>query len=131
MARLLPQLRLYVVRHLAALMPLLLEWVHAYDEGSSVVALQLLGLVVREGWPRMGVHAGVVREHVGEVLRQERVEQGEWRRQVSLQQQQQQQQQQGSGEGQQRTEGEGRGGRGVGSRRFVAAQQLLQLLDSL
>jgi hypothetical protein len=110
-------------------MPLLLEWVHAYDEGSSVVALQLLGLVVREGWPRMGVHAGVVREHVGEVLRQERVEQGEWRRQVSLQQQQQQQ---GSGEGQQqRTEGEGRGGRGVGSRRFVAARQLLQLLDSL
>jgi hypothetical protein len=75
----------------------------------------------------MGVHAGVVREHVGEVLRQERVEQGEWGRQVSSpqQQQQQQQQQQGSAEVVAK-----RSGGGV-SRRSEAARQLLQLLESL
>lgn len=105
-ARLVPQLGLYVVRHLAALMPLLLEWAHAYDEQSSVVALQLLALLVKYAWPRMGVHAGVIRKHVGEVMGQETVEQG------PRQQQQQQ-------------------GRGVSSRRYRAGQQLLQLLDAL
>lgn len=75
-ARLVPRLGLYVVRHLAALMPLLLEWVHAYDEESSVVALQLLCLLVQQAWPRMGVHAGVIRQHVEQVVRQEQVEQG-------------------------------------------------------
>jgi hypothetical protein len=107
-ARLLPQLGLYVVRHLAALMPLLLEWTHAYDEQSSVVALQLLALLVKYAWPRMGVHAGVIRKHVGEVLAQEQVEEG------PRQQQQQQQEQQGRC-----------------SRRYQAGQLLLQMLDAL
>jgi hypothetical protein len=106
-ARLVPQIGLYTVRHLAALMPLLLEWVHAYDEPSSVVALQLLSLLVKFAWPRMGVHAGVIRKHVGEVLGQEAVEQG------PRQQQQQHQCQ------------------GVSSRRYKAGQQVLQLLDAL
>ena len=116
-ACLIPRLGLYVVRHLAALMPLLLDWTHAYDERSSVVAMQLLALLVQHAWPRMGVHAGVLRKHVQEVLRQERVEQGG--RQGSSSQQQQQQQ---DGEVQ---------GVDVCSRRYQAGQQLLQLLDRL
>lgn len=71
-ARLVPRLRLYAVRHLAALMPLLLEWVHAFDAQSSVVALQLLGVLAEYAWPRMGV----IQQHVHEVLAQELVEQG-------------------------------------------------------
>lgn len=116
-ARLVPRLGLYVVRHLAALMPLLLEWTHAYDERSSVVALQLLMLLVQHAWPRMGVHAEVLRKYVAELLRQERVEQGG--RQGGLSQQQQQQRQQGDG-----LQGSGI----VSSRRYMAGQQLLDRL---
>lgn len=117
MGRLLPRLGLYVVRHLEALMPLLLEWVHAYDEQSSVVALQLLALLVRCAWPRMGVHAGVVRRHVGQVIQQELVEQGARTNKSHLVSQELRHEVQGGG--------------GAGTRRVRAGQQLLQLLDTL
>lgn len=119
MGRLLPRLGLYVVRHLAALMPLLLEWVHAYDEQSSVVALQLLALLVRCAWPRMGVHAGVVRRHVEQVIQQELVEQGARSNKsqlVTLPE---------------LCRHEVQGGGGADTLRARVGQQLLQLLDSL
>jgi hypothetical protein len=95
-------------------MPLLLEWVHAYDEQSSVVALQLLALLVRCAWPRMGVHAGVMRRHVEQVMQQETVEQGARADGSQIVSQEQ-------------VQGDG----AVGTRRYRAGQQLLQLLDSL
>jgi hypothetical protein len=104
-------------------MPLLLEWTHAYDAESSAVALQVLGQLVLHAWPRMVVHAGVVRQHAEEVLRQERVEQGDWQQQ---QQQQQQEQELGCG-----ATGTGGVGRADVSIRCQAAQQLLQLLSGL
>lgn len=123
-ARLVPRLGLYVVRHLAALMPLLLEWVHAYDEESSVVALQMLCLLVQQAWPRMGVHAGVIRQHVEQVVRQEQVEQGT--RAAAGQQ---------HGKKLQEVGQSGRFGASttaaVCSRRTEAGQQLLRVLSSL
>jgi hypothetical protein len=122
LARLIPRLGLYVVRHFAALMPLLLEWTHAYDADSSVAALQVLEQLVRHAWPRMAVHAGVIQQHANEVLRQEQVEQGDW------QQQQQQQQQQASCSVAAPVDV---GRMGHVSARCQAAQQLLQSLDGL
>lgn len=119
LARLVPRLGLYTVRHLAALMPLLLEWVHAYDKDSSVVALQLLGLLVQYTWPRMSVHVDVVRQHVQQALAQERVERGHWG--VVVEEQQQRQQEEQGDEA----------GAAVDSRRYAAGAELLALLDSV
>jgi hypothetical protein len=69
LARLLPCVGLYVLRHMASLMPLLLEWSHAYDEASVLAAVQLLGCVVRHSWPRVGVHAALMWRHLVEVVR--------------------------------------------------------------
>lgn len=63
-ARLVPVVELYTVRHFAQLLPLLLEWTHGYDEASVVAALQVLACVVQHAWPRMGVHAGVLWQHL-------------------------------------------------------------------
>jgi hypothetical protein len=69
LGRLLPCIGLYVLRHTAALMPLLLEWSHAYDEASAVAAVRLLGCAVQHAWPRIGVHAGMIWRHLVEVVR--------------------------------------------------------------
>jgi hypothetical protein len=69
LGRLLPCIGLYVLRHTAALLPLLLEWSHAYDEASAVTAVRLLECVVQQAWPRMGVHAGMIWRHLVEVVR--------------------------------------------------------------
>lgn len=67
LAKLLPCIGLYIVRYFAQLMPLLLEWTHAYDEGTVIVALQVLASVLRHAWPRMAAHADVIWEHLVEV----------------------------------------------------------------
>jgi hypothetical protein len=122
-ARLLPALGLYVTRHLAALLPLLLEWSHAYDDDSAALALLLLQAVVQHAWPRMSVHAAVLRRTAGAVLTQAAV-----RGCIG--------QQQGSGAdsgaadclAEQRGLGQDSSG---GSRRVAAAQGLLAVLDGL
>lgn len=50
-------------------MPLLLEWTHAFDGDTAVVAVQLLSRKVQYAWPRMEVHAAVLWEHLVEVAR--------------------------------------------------------------
>lgn len=69
MAKLIPCLGLYIVRYLMQLMPLLLEWTHAYDQGTVVVALQVLGLVVKYAWPRMGSYSHILWDHLIEVVK--------------------------------------------------------------
>jgi hypothetical protein len=76
LARLLPCISLYVLRHTAALMPLLFEWSHAYDEASVLAAVRLLGSVVRHAWPRVGVHVALIWQHLVEVVRA--AEQRQW-----------------------------------------------------
>ncbi|KAF6251398.1 hypothetical protein COO60DRAFT_621989 [Scenedesmus sp. NREL 46B-D3] len=69
LGRLLPCVGLYVLRHTASLMPLLLEWSHACDKASVLAAVRLLGCLVRHAWPRVGAHAGVIWRHLVEVVR--------------------------------------------------------------
>lgn len=130
LARLVPVLGLYTVRHFAALMPLLTEWVHAYDMDSSVVALQLLGLVVVCAWPRMGVHAKVLLQHVEAVMKQERVEQGQRR---PAPQQEENHTDPGGTKGHPHSQGQGGvcGSRDFTSRRHEAAVHLLNLLQEV
>lgn len=63
-ARLVPRMRLYCVRHLARLMPLLLEWLLAYDAPSRAAALRCAELLLRAAWPRMGAHGALLWRHL-------------------------------------------------------------------
>eukprot|EP00775_Hariotina_reticulata_P010038 gene10038-10194_t len=67
LAQLLPRLGLYCVRHFSSLMPLLLEWTHAFNIGSAVVAVQVLGSLARFTWPRMPAHADIILQHMQQV----------------------------------------------------------------
>eukprot|EP00879_Flechtneria_rotunda_P005699 GHRR01006000.1.p1 GENE.GHRR01006000.1~~GHRR01006000.1.p1 ORF type:complete len:233 (+),score=74.52 GHRR01006000.1:144-842(+) len=68
-ALLIPRLGLYILRYFAQLMPLLLEWAHAYDEKTVVVALWVLATVVQHAWPRIEAHAGVIWQHLVQVAK--------------------------------------------------------------
>ncbi len=59
---------LTALRYTGRLMPLLLEWLHAYDRRSRVSALRLLGGVVRATWPRVAAHAGTLWGHLLAVM---------------------------------------------------------------
>lgn len=51
-------LGLVTVRHFGRLMPLLLPWCWAPDEGTRLQALQALDVLLRCCWPRIPAHRG-------------------------------------------------------------------------
>ncbi|PNG99881.1 hypothetical protein TSOC_014329, partial [Tetrabaena socialis] len=63
-----PCLGLTLCRHLTRLMPLLLEWLHAWDAASREAALAALAEVVRATWVRAPAHAEVLWRHMLLVL---------------------------------------------------------------
>jgi hypothetical protein len=64
LAVLLPAVRLYVVKHLGRILPLLLEWLLLGSASSQAAAAEVLREVVRWSWPRMAVHAGVLWQYM-------------------------------------------------------------------
>lgn len=62
--RLARTLQLQLLRHFSRLLPLLLEWVHAYDPPTRLAALACLRQVLQVCWPRLAPHAGLVWEHL-------------------------------------------------------------------
>lgn len=53
-----------MLRYFSRLMPLLLEWLHAFDHATALAALQTLHVIVKHTWPRVPPHAALLWRHL-------------------------------------------------------------------